>query len=104
MFISLLVSVLSFIKRFLQVYVQEAGEGTNPIMSFLYPFVMIWNKKLSDENDIGYISSKRGKNRHDIMYAYYYFCHYDLYHINTILLATHNNYIGLALYSLMFYL
>ena len=37
---------------------QEAGEGTSPILSFLYPF---WNKKLSAESDIfWYISSKQG--------------------------------------------
>ena len=26
---------------FLQVYIQEAGEGTSPILLFLHPFVMI---------------------------------------------------------------
>ena len=41
-----------FHKNFLQVYIQEAGEGTSPILSFLHPFVMIWNKKLSAESDI----------------------------------------------------
>ena len=35
-------------------YIQEAGEGTSPILSFLHPFVMIWNKKLSAESDIWY--------------------------------------------------
>ena len=49
-----------FHKLFLQVYVQEAGEGTSPILSFLHTFVMIWNKKLSAESDIWYISNKRG--------------------------------------------
>ena len=44
-----------------KVYIQEAGEGTSPILSFLHPFVMIWNKKLSAESDIWYnISCKRG--------------------------------------------
>ena len=39
---------------------QEAGEGTSPILSFLHPYVMIWNKKLFAESYIWYISSKRG--------------------------------------------
>ena len=59
MLFSLLVSVLFFHKSFLQVYIQEAGEGTSPVLSFLHPFVMFWNKKLSAESDIGYIDSKR---------------------------------------------
>ena len=43
-------------------YIQEAGEGTSPLLSLLYPFVMIWNKKYLNDavSDIGYISSKRG--------------------------------------------
>ena len=50
-----------FHKIFLQVSIQEAGEGTSPILSFLHPFVMIWNKKLSAESDIWYnISCKKG--------------------------------------------
>ena len=61
MLFSLLVSVLCFHKKILQVYIQEAGEGTSPILSFLHPFVMIWNKKLSAESDVWYnISCKRG--------------------------------------------
>ena len=32
-------------------YIQEAGEGTSPILSFLHTFVMIWNKKLSAVSD-----------------------------------------------------
>ena len=48
MLFSLLVSVL-----FSTGYIQEAGEGTSPILSFLHPLVMIWNKKLSAESDIG---------------------------------------------------
>ena len=43
-----------FHKFFVQVYIQEAGEGTSPILSFLHPFVMIWNKKLSAESAIWY--------------------------------------------------
>ena len=48
-----------FIKLFLQMYIQEPGEETSPILSFLLPFAMIWNKKLSANNDIGYINSNR---------------------------------------------
>ena len=39
---------------------QEAGEGSSPILSFLHHFVIIWNKKLSAESDVWCISSKRG--------------------------------------------
>ena len=52
MLFSLLVSVVFFHKIFLQVYIQEVGECTSPILSLLHPFVMIWNKKLSAESDI----------------------------------------------------
>ena len=64
---SLLVSVLFFIKLFLQVYIQEAGEGTSPILSFLHPFVMSWNKKLSAESDIWY---NKHQERHRIALTY----------------------------------
>ena len=37
-------------------YIQEAGEGTSPTLSFLHPFVMICNKKLSAESNIWYAS------------------------------------------------
>ena len=51
-------------------YIQEAGEGTSPILSFLHTFVMIWNKKLSAESDIWY--SSEAQNIPDI-YAYLLF-------------------------------
>ena len=78
MLFSLLVSVLFFHKNFLQVYIQEAGEGTSPILSFLHPFVMIWNKKLSAESNI---FAREAQNSPDI-YAYLLFYHYDLCLIN----------------------
>ena len=68
------------------VYIQEAVEGTSPIMSFLHPFVMICNKKLSAKSDIWYISSKNSPD----LYAYILFCHYDHCLINTIILTTNN--------------
>ena len=67
-----------FHKFFLQVYIEEAGEGTSPILSFLHPFVMIWKKKLSAESNI---FAREAQNSPDI-YAYLLFYHYDLCLIN----------------------
>ena len=44
-------NVIWFIMKFSAL--QEMGEGTTPFLSFLHPFVMIWNKTLSAESDIG---------------------------------------------------
>ena len=63
---------------------QEAGEVTSPIRSFLHTFVMILNMKLSAESDIWY----RRARRHRIALTYlliYYHCL-----INRIILSTHN--------------
>ena len=67
MLFSLLVSALFFIKLFYRC-IQEVGEGTSPILSFLHPFVMIWNKKLSAESDIWYniICKREAQNSPDI--------------------------------------
>ena len=81
-------------------YIQEAGEGTSPILSFLHPFVMIWNKKLSAESYTWY--NTKQQERHRIALTYLNFCHYDHCVINTIVLATHN--ILNWHYTLMFYL
>ena len=42
-FLYLFLSFFS-VKLFLQVYIQEAGEGISPILSFLHTFVMVWNR------------------------------------------------------------
>ena len=67
-------------------YVQEAGEGTSPILSVLYPFLMI--NKLSAEIDIGY---NKQQERHRIVLTYmliYFFGSLPHQYINT---SSHNN-------------
>ena len=61
MLLTLLVAVVYFINFFYRcMYIQEAEEDTTHILSFLHPFVMIWNKNLFAESDVEYnISSKR---------------------------------------------
>ena len=48
---------------------QEAGEVTSPILSFLHTFVMILNMKLSAESDIWYKRAREAQNIPDI-FAY----------------------------------
>ena len=74
----------------LQVYVQEAGEGTSPILSFLHPFVMSWNKLLRNSAEKGtlcIIAKQQERHRIALTYMFILFCHCDHCLINTIILA-----------------